>query len=147
MSETPATLNIAEHQKAASAFLGSVLNSGADPVLKAQADLLESVEATVTDWLHRRHEAVVDTQRLVASVRASSDPADILKAQQDWVSGAFRRLAADAAAAQAAALQLVDRSRTWMQQGAEAVESIAPQAAEAAQATARNMRVAAKAAE
>ena len=39
MSETPATLNIAEHQKAASAFLGSVLNSGADPVLKAQADL------------------------------------------------------------------------------------------------------------
>jgi hypothetical protein len=147
MTESPTTIDLAEQQKTAAAFIGSVLNSGADPVLKAQADLLVSVESTLTDWLHRRHEAVVETQQLVARVRASSDPTELFKAQQDWVSGAFRRLAADATAAQTAALQLVERSRTWIQQGVEAAESVAPHAAEAAHAAAKPVRATAKAAE
>jgi len=131
MTETPATLDIAEQQKNTAAFIGSVLNSSADPLLKAQADLLESVESTVTDWLHRRHEAVVDTQKLVARLRTINDPAEMLKAQQDWVTGAFRRLAADAAAAQSATLELVERSRGWIQQEVEtAAESVAAAADE-----------------
>jgi hypothetical protein len=147
MSETPTTVDFVEQQKAAAAFVGSVLNSGADPLLKAQADLLVSVESTMTDWLQRRHEAVAETQRLVARMRTISDPAELMKAQQDWVSGAFRRLAADAAAAQSATLQLVERSRGWVQQAADAAEAVAPHAADAARAAAKPIRMAAKAAE
>jgi hypothetical protein len=142
MAEIKMAPDLAEQQKTAAAFISSVLNSGADPLLKAQADLLVSIEAMLTDWLHRRHEAVVDTQKLVARLRESSDPAGALSAQQEWMTGAFHLLAADMAAWQSAMLQLVNRSGTWAQQGADAAARVAPEAAEAARATTRPLRAA-----
>jgi transposase-like protein len=141
MTDTPTSADIAEQQKTAAAFVGTVFNTGAEPLLKAQAEILESVESSVTGWLHRRHEGVADTKLLVERLRASSDPAEILKAQQEWVTGAFRRLAADAAAAQAATLHLVERSQGWIKQGSEAAESVAPHAAEAARAAMKPVRM------
>ena len=61
MTEATASSNTGEQQKHTAAFFGAVLNSGAEPVLRAQADLLASVETSVTAWLRRRHEAVADT--------------------------------------------------------------------------------------
>jgi hypothetical protein len=91
----------------------------------------------VVDWLRRRHDDAVDTQHLLAQLRTSRDPFEALKAQQEWVSRAFLRLAADTAAYQSATQQLPDRTRTWFPQGAEIVAS---QAAAATRAAARPLR-------
>lgn len=149
MTETAASAGPAEQLKTTAAFFSSVLNSGADPVLKAQADMLASVEATMTAWLRRRHEAVQETQNLVARLRTTSDPAEFMTAQQEWMSGAFRRMAADAAACQTAAQEIVDRARTWFPNGVESTESAvsAMPADEAGRAAGKPYRVASKAAE
>ena len=147
MTETSASAGAAEQQKASAAFFSSMFNTGADPVLKAQADLLASVETTMTAWLRRRHEAVQETQNLVARLRSSSDPAEFVNAQQEWMSGAFRRLAADAAACQTAAQEIVDRARTWFPNGMDGTHSVASAAEEAPRAAGKPLRVANKAAE
>ncbi len=147
MTETTAAPDIAAQQKAAATFIGSVLNSGTDPLLKAQADILVSVETAFTDWVRRRHEAVVETQNLVARLRTNSDPAEMLKAQQEWLSGAFRRLSADAASYQSATQQLVERSRAWFPLGTEFADSVVSQATEASRAVTKPLRVPNKAAE
>lgn len=148
MNDTATSPEAVEPQKQASAVFGSFLNTGADPLLKAQADLLESAETTMSAWLRRRHEAVVETQNLVARLRSTSDPAEFVHLQHEWVSGAFRRLSADATAYQSAAQLLVDRSRSWFAQMAEAAEtnaSAATNGADAPRAPAKPLRVAAKA--
>ena len=151
MDETKASAGSTEQQNNPVAFFGAMFNSGAEPVLKAQADLLASVETTMSDWLRRRQEAVLETQTLVTRLRASSDPAELAKAQQEWVSGAFRRLAADAAACQTATQALVDRARGWFPNGidapaADVPHADVPAADEAARAT-RPLRMANRAAE
>jgi hypothetical protein len=112
MTETSAFPGVAEQGKAATAFIGSVLNSGADPMLmlKAQTDLLDSVGTAMTDWLQRRQEAVVDAHRLIAQLQAVSNPAELQKAQQEWIAGVFQCMNADAIAYQASAMQLVEKS-------------------------------------
>ena len=114
MTESSAIPGFAEQRNAATAFLGTVLNSGADPMLKAQADLLDSVGTAMTNWLQRRQEAVVDAQRLIAQLQAVSSPAEMLKAQQEWMAAAFQRMNADAIAYQTSATQLVEKSRHWV---------------------------------
>jgi hypothetical protein len=106
-----------------------------------QADLLASIELTMTAWLDRRHEAVLDTQRLVARLSGNTDPAEFLKVQQEWASGMFTRLADDTAAYQSAVLQLVNCARNWFPSGAE---SAASQVAAATRAARKPPRIAAE---
>jgi hypothetical protein len=128
MTEASA-LGFAGQQKAATAFLGTVLESGADPLLKAQADLLESVALAMTDWMQRRQEAVVEAQRLIARLQTVASPAEMLKTQQEWMAGAFQRMNADAIAYQASATQLLEKSRHWVGRSVEtAADASAPQA-------------------
>jgi hypothetical protein len=134
--------DIAEQQKVATALLGSAMSTSAEPMLKAQADLLASAESTMTDWLHRRREAVADTQRLVSRLHGSTDPAEFLKVQQEWMAGVFNRLAADATAYQSATQRLMDHARSWFSQSAE---STASQVATATRAAAKPLQMAAKA--
>jgi hypothetical protein len=119
MTETSAAPGLAEQQTMVTTFIGTVLNSGAEPLLKAQADLLDTAGTAVTDWLQRRQEAVMEAQRLVACLQAVRSPAEMLKAQQEWMTGAFQRLNADAAAYQASAVQLVEKSRHWVGKSVE----------------------------
>jgi hypothetical protein len=116
---------MAEQRKSTAAFFSNVLAPDVEPLLKAQADLLAGTEATVADWLRRRYDAAMDTQQLVAHLCTVRSPFEALKTQQEWVSRAFLRLAADTAAYQSAAEQLVDRARTWLPQSAKSVETLA----------------------
>lgn len=150
MTETTGSAAAAGQQKATAAFFSSMFNAGADPLLQAQADLLASVETTMSGWLRRRHEAVQETQTLFARLRTSSDPAEFISAQQEWVSGALRRLAADAASYQTAAQDIAERARTWVPNAAasaDAAPSAASAAAEATRAAGKPLRMAGKAAE
>jgi hypothetical protein len=142
MADSKVFPDLGAQQKTATAFLGTVLDAGVEPLLKAQTDLLSNIEATMTEWLHRRHEAVAAAQRLIGRVRSSSDPTEVMSAQQEWVTGAFHLLAADASAFQSATMQFMDGARAWAQQG---VEKVVPQAAAATQAAMKPLRMAAKA--
>jgi hypothetical protein len=144
MSETKTSATAAEQQKATSAFFGSALNTSTEAVLKAQAELLTSTEVTVTAWLHRRREDVVETQNLIARLRASSDPAEFASAQQEWASGAFRRLTADAAELQSAAQQFMSHAIPWFGQGAEKIDHFAAKAADATRSTVKTLQVPAR---
>jgi len=105
----------------------------------------------VTNWLQRRHEAVLDMQQLIAGMHIGTNTADALKAQQEWVSRSFRRLAADADAYQSATQRLLDRVPSWFPQGGSmwflrgprSPESSATQAA-ATRAAGRPLRMANK---
>ena len=113
MSEINPVQNLAEKQKAVEGIPAVALDWSVGPLLNAQADLLAGAEATVTNWLHRRHEAVTDTQQLIARMQTGVDPAAAFKAQQEWVSRSFRRLAADADACHTATQQLLERAPSW----------------------------------
>lgn len=96
MQSTPTT-DFADSARTATVFLRStLLNQGSEALLRAESEFLTGAEATITEWLHRRREAILDTQRLLARVRESHDVSDVLKAQQDWMAETFRRLADDA---------------------------------------------------
>lgn len=79
--------------------------------------MLAGAEATVTDWLRRRHEAILDTRQLIVSLHVGADPADAFKAQRDYVSRSFQRLAAEANACQSATQQLMEHAPAWFPQG------------------------------
>ena len=103
MAETSTTPDTAERLKTTAAAFGNLLTpADVGPLLKAQADLLADAETTVSDWLRRRHDSAMDTQQLAARLCRISSPVEALKAQQEWVSRAFLRLAADSAACQSA---------------------------------------------
>jgi hypothetical protein len=155
MSEMLQIPDMTERTKTAAALFGALFNPGIGPVLKAQADLLVEAETGVTDWLRRCHEAVVDTQQLVSHLRTSKDPFDALKVQQEWMSRAFLRMAADTTAYQAATRQLTERAKTWFPQSkaftdsvaaAASADSMASQAAAVTRAAAKPLREANKSA-
>jgi ribose 5-phosphate isomerase len=107
-TESKPAFDLAEQQKA----LASMINTGffADrtkDLLSVQADFLMGLENAITEWLNRRHEAIVDTQRLVSRLGDTQDPAEVWKAQQEWIANELHRLAADAAGCRQAASQVV----------------------------------------
>ena len=93
-----------------------MLDWGVGPLLNVQADILAGAEATIGDWLRRRHEAIADTQQLIARIHAGGEPGEAVRAQREWVSRSFRRLAADADACHTAARRLMDRAPSWFPQ-------------------------------
>jgi hypothetical protein len=117
MSESNPVQNLAEKQKPVETIPAVGLEWSVGPLLNAQADLLAGAEATVTDWLHRRHEAIVDAQQLIARMQSGVDPATAFKAQQEWISRSFRRLVADADACQSVTHQLLERAPSWFPRG------------------------------
>ena len=149
MSESNPIQNPAEEHKTAEAVPAAALEWGVGPLLNAQADLLAGAEATMTDWLHRRHEAIVDAQQLIARMQTGVDPASAFKAQQEWISRSFRRLVADAGACHSATQHLIERAPSWFPggnwmwfgNGAANEEAAASQAA-ATRAAGRPLRMA-----
>jgi hypothetical protein len=149
MSESNPVQTMAEKQKPNDAIPAAAIEWSVGPLLNAQADMLAGAEATVTDWLHRRHEAIVDTQQLFARMQTGVDPASAFKAQQEWISRSFRRLVADADACHSATQHLMERAPSWFPRGgwmwfgngSASAETTASQAA-ATRAAGRSLRMA-----
>jgi hypothetical protein len=107
---------LGDTRQQANAVADTVLDWGIGPLLNAQADMLAGAEATVSDWLRRRHEAIADTRQLIARMHIGGEPGDAVRAQREWVSRSFRRLAADADAYHTVARRLMDRVPSWFPQ-------------------------------
>jgi hypothetical protein len=114
--------------------------------------MLAGTGAAVTDWLHRRHEAVLDTRQLIANMHVGADPAETFKAQRDFVSRSFQRFAAEVDACQTTTQKLLERTPAWFPQGGWAwfprisgsTETASAQAAAATRAAGRSLRMANK---
>jgi hypothetical protein len=60
-----------------------------------QRELLSGAEAIWSEWLKRRCEAVEATSRSMQRIWECRNLAEVAQAQQDWLSGAVDRAAAD----------------------------------------------------
>ncbi|MBV9655172.1 MAG: hypothetical protein JOZ42_11485 [Acetobacteraceae bacterium] len=78
-------------------FAAWMPSDGPEMLLGYYADLLVGLDAGVSEWINRRREAALAAQTLLAQAREARDLNTLLHAQQDWMLGAWRRCAADAA--------------------------------------------------
>jgi hypothetical protein len=98
MSGPTRDIDFSGTQKMAANLIASAFcHGGTEAFLDAQADLLKGVETAMTEWVHRRQEAIEEAYRLMTRLRDSRDVNDIWNAQQEWATGAWQRLAADVA--------------------------------------------------
>ncbi len=62
---------------------------------RVQGDALAVMEQQMTGWIKRRVEAADAVRRSLQKMSACQSPLDFIQIQQDWLSGAFDRAAAD----------------------------------------------------
>ena len=79
----------ADEQAVASAFRAP------DLWVESQAKAFERFDEAARRWLDRRREALDATRQSFEDMRDSSDLAELMRIQQDWVLGSMRRLTAD----------------------------------------------------
>jgi len=74
-----------------------ILAHNADLYLATQARMLDSVQALMQAWLKSARGGVEAARDSIQQMATSQDPGAIFRIQQQWLSGAFRRTADDAA--------------------------------------------------
>jgi hypothetical protein len=92
-----------KHGKPTSQFpvsnpLGDIFAHNANLWLGTQAELLANVDALTHAWLNRRREGVDAMRETIQQMTECQDPAEMLRIQQGWLSGAVRRAGQDIAA-------------------------------------------------
>jgi len=117
MSETNPIPNATENQKQPDTAALAPLNWGIGTLLNAQADMLASTGAVMSDWLQRRHEAVLDTRQLISRMHVGAEPAEAFKTQREFVSHFFQRLAAEVDAYQTTTQHIMKCAPHWFPQG------------------------------
>ncbi len=93
--------------------------------LASQADLLDTVHATMSTWLKRRREGTAATLRTMERASRSADPAEFATAYGEWLAGSVERLIADVASVREQTLALCGQT---MEGVARAARSAAPEA-------------------
>ena len=75
--------------------LTAAVTTGSEAWIEGQARLLERFDEIARGWTQRRREALEATRHSLEEMRGCRDVADLLRIQQDWVSGSMQRLASD----------------------------------------------------
>jgi len=96
MSDQKSTPLLTEQQAAAMMTLGTPLLEGFENAFLAESNWLQRVETMTVDILHRQRASCAAMLQLIGRLRTARDPAELLRAQQDWLNGAAQRLVADA---------------------------------------------------
>ncbi|MGO9817176.1 MAG: phasin family protein [Acidocella sp.] len=127
-----------EQQMASAALFGKPLFENFERACRWQSSRLDRVEAVLTEALQRRRNSCEAMERFAAQLSDAHDPSVLIKAQQEWFSGAVQRMLADATAWQTAGtlmlqgLNSVNELRASSAQiDPEAAPEAAPGAAEA----------------
>jgi hypothetical protein len=79
----------------ASTNLASAVTQSAGAWLEGQAELLHEVNAMTQAWLQRRRETIAEMRQSIEEMRNSRELADLLRIQQEWLTGSLRRVASD----------------------------------------------------
>jgi hypothetical protein len=73
----------------------SAMTRSAEAWLESQADLLHEVDALTHAWVQRRRETIEEMRQSIEEMRNSREPTDMLRIQQEWLTGSLRRVASD----------------------------------------------------
>lgn len=76
---------------------GEIFTHNANLWFTTHAELLANVDALTHAWLNRRREGVDSMREAIQQMSECRDATDMLRIQQDWLSGAFRRASQDVA--------------------------------------------------
>jgi len=79
----------------ASTDLAPAATQSAEAWLDSHAELLHEVDAMTQAWVQRRRETIDAVRHSMEEMRKSRELADLLRIQQEWVSGSLRRVASD----------------------------------------------------
>ncbi|MGO8919211.1 MAG: phasin family protein [Stellaceae bacterium] len=93
----------------------------ADQWLATQAALLADVDALTHAWLHRRREGVDAMQQAIQQMTGCRDPGEMLRIQQEWLSGMFRRATEDIAAFNTSISSITIRATTDLERAAREI--------------------------
>jgi len=91
-----------------------------DAWMQGQAELIENIEQISHRWLRNRRQAIEATRQLVAEIRQCRDFADVLRVQNEWLSGSLQRLASDFHAFTSTALGYSRHAVMWAGHSARA---------------------------
>lgn len=91
-----------EQQMASAALFSKPLFENFERACRWQSSRLDRVEAVLTEALQRRRNSCEAMERFAAQLSDAHDPSVLIKAQQEWFSGAVQRMLADATAWQTA---------------------------------------------
>jgi hypothetical protein len=80
-----------EQQMVSAALLSEPILDGIERASHMQSDGLQRIRTVMSETIDRQLDGCAATQQLIAQVRATRDPTEILKAQQEWFTGAMRR--------------------------------------------------------
>src|SRR5712692_164542 len=116
----------AKHGKPTSQFplsnpLGEIFAHNANLWFATHAELLTNVDALTHAWLHRRREGVEAMREAIQQMTECSDPAEMLRVQQEWLSGAFRRANEDITALNNGISSLTRKANTDFERAARKV--------------------------
>ena len=91
-----------EQQMASATLFSKPLFENFERACRWQSSRLDRVEAVLTEALQRRRNSCEAMERFAAQLSDAHDPSVLIKAQQEWFSGAVQRMLADATAWQTA---------------------------------------------
>jgi hypothetical protein len=111
---------------------GEIFAHNANLWFATHAELLANVDALTHAWLSRRREGVDAMREAIQQMTECQDPAEMLRIQQDWLSGAFHRASADVA-------MLNDRIASMTQKATTDFEKAARKVAEPLQVVGEEM--------
>ena len=80
-----------EQQMASAALFSGPILDVIERASQMQNDNLERLRTVMSEAIDRQLAACAAMQQLIAQVRGTRDPTEILKAQQEWFAGAMRR--------------------------------------------------------
>jgi hypothetical protein len=79
----------------ASTDLASAARREAEAWLDSNAELLREVDVMTRDWVERRRESVDAARQSMEELRTSREITDLMRIQQEWLTGSLRRVASD----------------------------------------------------
>jgi hypothetical protein len=116
----------AKHGKPVSQFplnnpFGEIFAHNANLWFTTHAELLANVDALTHAWVSRRREGIGAMREAIQQMTESQDPAEMLRIQQDWLSGAFRRASQDIAALNEGVVSMTQKATTDFEKAARKV--------------------------
>jgi hypothetical protein len=100
---------------------GEIVAHNANLWFTTHAELLANVDALTRGWLNRRREGVDAMREAIQQMTESQDPAEMLRIQQGWLSGAVRRVGQDIAAINDGIASMTQKATTDFEKAARKV--------------------------
>ena len=104
----------------------SAMTTSGDAWIEGQAELLEHVDQMSKRWVQNRREAIEATRQSIAEMQRARDFADVMRVQQEWLSGSLQRFSSDFEALTTIGLSYSRRAMMWLGETVQAAQESVP---------------------